>query len=100
VAAQDWTAVWRGPYADGLAQLPGSPRVDVSVAAAAEGGAAIDAVDEITWDDEAVALEGIKTPAMRYLLERLGALEEPGWPQGGLTQAPRLLATHALGPGV
>ena len=100
VSVADWSGVWRGPYAAGLARLPGHPRVEMSVASAAQDGATIDGVDQVAWDQPFIAREAIATEAMRYLLERLGTIEEPGWPLGALVEEHVLVTPPVRGDGV
>jgi hypothetical protein len=84
VSAPDWLEVWRGPYAEGLAKLPGAPRIALGRPAADQAAPHADGIDEIAWDDAAAAREAVAGRWLRYLLERIGSLEPPGWPQGGL----------------
>ena len=75
VSLEDWNAVWRGAYLDGLAKLPGSPRVVLDAPVAGQTGVHADGIDEVAWDDLGAAREAVGGAWLRYLIERVTAIE-------------------------
>ena len=98
VTASGWDGVWRGPYREGLARLPGSPTIAFDVPAEPDGF--FHGVDEISWADDAAARAAVEGPWLRYLIERIGSLEQPGWPRGGLVEERVLVPPPPAGRGV
>jgi uncharacterized protein (TIGR02118 family) len=79
-----FAAYWRGRHAHGLKGLAGALRVVQSGALPGQGAAALDGVDEVSWRDEASALDAVTGPLWPILVAQIGAMEDGGWPQGGL----------------
>jgi len=100
VSVADWGAVWRGAYLDGLSMLPGVKRVVMNVPVEGQAGVRMDGVDEVEWDDLGAAREAIGGAWLRYLIERVMAIEADGWPCGGLFDERVLMAPPARGAGV
>jgi len=84
MTAEAFAAYWRGRHAQGLKGLAGAVRVTQSAATAGQGGVALDGVDEVTWRDEGEALDAVSGPLWPILVGQLAAMEDTGWPQGGL----------------
>lgn len=99
VSVEDWQAVWRGPYLGGLLMLPGVARVAMNVPVEGQRGVRADGIDEVEWGDLAAAREAIGGAWLRYLIERVAAIEEEGWPCGGLFDERVLVAPPGRGVG-
>jgi len=99
VSVEDWNAVWRGAYLDGLGKLPGSPRVVLDVPVPGQDSTRADGIDEVEWDDLGAAREAVGGAWLRYLIERASAIQAEGWPCGGLFDERVVMEPPARGAG-